>query len=386
MTYKDKDTAENAASGEITPRGTARKFHIDSLDGLRGFAALIVVLSHTSNSDMFFVPLLDLRGIGKSGVFLFFLLSSFLLTLPLLDKGKKTFSLPVMSHYWQRRFFRIYPLYTLYLLTGLITTWLFAMFLSKADAGIPLALDWAGFWRHILLQEGKGVTWSIAVEFKFYFILPFLATAVAYIRGYGLRIILPIFAGSLLLSQIVFPQSAALENDARLLPYMPVFIIGMLLALIQSDTNRQKPYTEGFKQTYLILGYIGAGGIAVMTPIIFSIFAGEVPNNYFHNQFILSAVFWSFVLLSAINVQGAIQSFFKLPLLRFYGAISFSLYLFHPVFIGLIERAELNSYLSAWLVLAASTLTAYISFKFLEKPVSKLKLTQSTISSVFAHR
>jgi peptidoglycan/LPS O-acetylase OafA/YrhL len=380
MTYK------SVASGEITPSETARKFHIDSLDGLRGFAALIVVLSHTSNSGMFFAPWLDLRGVGKSGVFLFFLLSSFLLTLPLLDKGKKIFTMPVMSHYWQRRFFRIYPLYTLYLLTGLITTWLIATFLGKADAGLPLALDSAAFWRHMLLQEGKGVTWSIAVEFKFYFILPFLATAIAYVRGYGPRIVLPAFAASLLLSQLVFPQSAALENDARLLPYMPVFLIGMLLAVVQSDANLKKPYTRHLKRAYEYLGYIGIAGLLFMTPLIFSMFAGRVPNNYFHNQFIWSAVLWSFVLLSAINVRGVIQWFFKLPLLRFYGAISFSLYLFHPVFIGLIERVGLNAYLSAWLVLAGSTLTAYISFKCLEKPASKLKITRSSLSSIFAYR
>ena len=95
------------------------KFQMDSLDGLRGFAALIVVFSHTSNAGMFFIPLLDLRGVGKSGVFLFFLLSSFLLTLPLLRKKKEVLSLSVMSHYWQRRFFRIYPLYTLYPFPGI---------------------------------------------------------------------------------------------------------------------------------------------------------------------------------------------------------------------------------------------------------------------------
>src|SRR5262245_2640690 len=90
-----------------------KRFQMDSLDGLRGFAALIVVFSHTSNKGWFLAPFLDLRGIGKSGVILFFLLSSFLLTLPLLRNGKEVLSRPVMSHYWQRRFFRIYPLYTL---------------------------------------------------------------------------------------------------------------------------------------------------------------------------------------------------------------------------------------------------------------------------------
>ncbi|MEG3765206.1 acyltransferase family protein [Alteromonas sp. 14N.309.X.WAT.G.H12] len=77
-----------------------KKFQMDSLDGLRGLAALIVVASHASNAGMYFLPFLRFEGMGKSGVYLFFLLSSFLLTIPLLEKGKNIFTSKHMSHYW----------------------------------------------------------------------------------------------------------------------------------------------------------------------------------------------------------------------------------------------------------------------------------------------
>jgi Predicted acyltransferases len=54
---------------------TAR-VQLDALDGLRGVAVLIVVLSHLSNARLFLIPGLDLSGTGKSGVFLFFVLSA----------------------------------------------------------------------------------------------------------------------------------------------------------------------------------------------------------------------------------------------------------------------------------------------------------------------
>lgn len=162
-----------------------KRFQMDSLDGLRGFAALVVVFSHTSNSGMFFLPFFDLRGIGKSGVFLFFLLSAFLLILPLLKKGREVLSFPVMSHYWQRRFFRIYPLYTAYLLLAVVSTLVIGILFGKDGVGIPFALDWYGFFNHLTLQESKGVTWSIAVEFKFYFILPIFVLGIVLIRNYG---------------------------------------------------------------------------------------------------------------------------------------------------------------------------------------------------------
>ena len=150
---------------------------LDALDGLRGFAALIVIFSHTSNAAMYFLPLLDARGIAKSGVFLFFLLSSFLLSRALIKQGNDAFSKKAISHYAQRRFFRIYPLYIPYLLLGLISTFIFGSLLNK-DSGIPFALTAQDFLNHLFLLDGKGVTWSIAVEFKFYVVLPMVLSLI----------------------------------------------------------------------------------------------------------------------------------------------------------------------------------------------------------------
>lgn len=358
-----------------------KKYQMDSLDGLRGFAALIVVFSHTSNSGMFFIPFLDLRGIGKSGVFLFFLLSSFLLTLPLLRKGKEVLSFPVMSHYWQRRFFRIYPLYTLYLLLGVISTLVITAALGKSGVGIPFGLDWTGFIDHLALLDGKGVTWSIAVEFKFYFILPFFVLAIVFARSYGPLALIGLFVSLILLSQFISPQSKSLTNDARLLPYLTIFIIGIFLAVLQDYINNNK--TNKFI-TFICRygGHIGVVGVTVMTPLVFSLFGDKVANNYFHKQFILYTIFWSLILLSSVNTQGLLQQFFTLQILRFYGALSFSLYLFHPIFIKALNKVELSGYISAWLVIIGSTIAAYISFKLLEGPVSKYKISRSTLTPI----
>lgn len=355
-----------------------KQFQMDSLDGLRGFAALIVVFSHTSNQGTFFLPFLNLTGIGKSGVFLFFLLSSFLLTLPLLRKGKDIFTFPVMSHYWQRRFFRIYPLYTLYLLLGVVSTWFLVTFIGKSGRGIPFELTWFEFLKHLALLEGKGVGWSIAVEFKFYFILPILVLVVVYARELGTTVLVSLFSILMVASQIISPQSEAIANDARLLPYMPVFIIGIFIAVLHEHINKSKP-NHKVMMTLKWLGFIGVVGIVIMTPIIFSMLTGDdIPKNYFHKQFIIYSIFWSFIILSAVNIDGIIQKLFSIKILRFYGTLSFSLYLFHPVYISLLMRLNLNSYLTAWLVLIASTITAYISFNLLEGPISRFKINSNT--------
>ena len=360
-----------------------KRFQMDSLDGLRGFAALIVVFSHVSNTGIHFLPIMDLRGTGKSGVFLFFLLSSFLLTLPLLKMGKKIFTLSNISHYWQRRFFRIYPLYSLYLLLGLITTWLFANYLGKANAGIPLILDWSSFIQHLSLQEGKGVTWSIAVEFKFYFFLPIIALITVYLLSFSFSLTVLFFLVIIIASQVAYPQSDSLTNDPRLMPYLPIFFIGMLLAVIQNKINSHEIVTRKFNYLFKISGIIGVSGLLLMTPLVYSFFFDEVKNVYFHKQFILYSILWSLVILSAVNTTGFIQTLFTSPILAFYGALSFSVYLFHPVFIELIGSFNINGYLSAWLILFTTTVSSYISFKLIEGPISKFKIRRSSLPSIF---
>ena len=358
-----------------------KKFQMDSLDGLRGFAALLVVLSHTSRRDMLFIPFLDLSGIGKSGVFLFFLLSSFLLTLSLLRKGRKIFTYPCISHYWQRRFFRIYPLYTLYLLLAVVSSWVVTIFIGENGIPIPFYLNLKGFIGHIFLLRGRGVTWSIAVEFKLYFILPILALLITYIRSYGHKATYTTFCILMIASQIISPQSESLVNDTRLLPYMPVFITGIFLAVIHEQINANKP-SKKVKNTLKWLGLFGIVGIILMTPLVFSLLIQSVPQSYFHKQFILYSLLWSFIILSAVNVNGMVQTIFTFKLLRFYGAISFGLYLFHPIFIDVLNIAEINGYLSAWLVLFASTITAYMSFQFLEGPISKYKININSPTTI----
>jgi peptidoglycan/LPS O-acetylase OafA/YrhL len=287
-----------------------------------------------------------------------------------------------MSHYWQRRFFRIYPLYTLYLLLGVISTLIFNAKLGEAGIGMPFGLDWHSFFSHFTLQEGKGVTWSIAVEFKFYFILPVLVLVIFYVRAFGPLATLILFLFLMLLSQLISPQSESTADTAQLLPYMPIFIIGMFLAVIQEYINNNTVQTKLVTTICRYFGYVGVVGVIIMTPFVFSLFGARVPNDHFHKQFILYALFWSFILISSVNVQGLIQSLFTLPIFRFFGTLSFSIYLFHPIFIGAVNLFQMNVYISAWLVLLASTGSAYISFRLLEEPFSKYKVSQNSLAFI----
>ena len=356
---------------------------LNALDGLRGFAALIVVFSHTSNAAMYFFPFLDARGVGKSGVFLFFLLSSFLLSRALIKKGSDAFSKNAISHYAQRRFFRIYPLYFPYLLMGLISTFILSSLLNK-DVGIPFTLTVQDFLRHLFLLDGKGVTWSIAVEFKFYFVLPMVLFISYHIRNkFNTSAELCYLFCLIILTQVASPQNESQIDDSRLLPYMCIFLLGIVLAVVQCQIETGKINKQKLKGI-VPLSYFCILILAFLTPAAASFVLGEVENNYFHKHFIQYAILWGVVLLSIVNFNTKISFLFKMKWLRFYGALSFSIYLFHPIFIAVAGKLLLNSYLSAWLVLIASTIAAYISFKLLEMPASKFKISYNKSSNTDA--
>jgi len=146
-----------------------KSYQIYALDGLRGLAVLIVVVSHISGLGVFLFPSFDIEGTGKSGVFLFFILSAYLLTRPLIDVFQQQMTVQYMLNYGLRRILRIFPLYILYLLLAVITTLYVDVYIQGEIQAYPFDLDWAGFWQHLFLQDGKFVTWSIPAEFKFYF-------------------------------------------------------------------------------------------------------------------------------------------------------------------------------------------------------------------------
>lgn len=116
-----------------TERPTPRR--LPALDGLRGVAVLLVLLSHASKHFPVVHPALNFRGAGKSGVLLFFLLSAYLLDRQIalaMRHGEKNY----WGNYFLRRVLRIYPLFAVALLFHLLLTHL----------GVPTVIE---SWREV---------------------------------------------------------------------------------------------------------------------------------------------------------------------------------------------------------------------------------------------
>src|SRR3989304_4428634 len=144
-------------------KNSSHNLQVDSLDGLRGVAVLFVLFSYICNTGLTIPPFLNFSGSGKYGVFLFFTLSAYLLTTPLLKNNYNLLNRRLWLNYFIRRTLRIYPLFFIVLLANILI-------FSVLKQEIAIRLSWRDVLNHLMLQDGKSIFWSIPVEFKYYFV------------------------------------------------------------------------------------------------------------------------------------------------------------------------------------------------------------------------
>ncbi|MFA5816005.1 MAG: acyltransferase [Bacteroidales bacterium] len=359
-----------------------RTNQINALDGLRGLAVLIVFLGHTSAIGVSLLPFIDCSGVGTTGVYLFFVLSSFLLTYPFIRKGTSVKDKCFIINYAYRRFLRIYPLYISYLLLALVSTFIISRFLDPQQySGIPYDLSLGDFLKQMLLLKDRGIEWSIIVEFRYYFILPFVALFFVFVLKK--KLIPCLMITIILISACVYLWSEPdPTNNHRLGQYLPIFLMGSLLAVIQNSwLNHDLNTNRNLRIVVEISGLAAVCALIAMIPSVASFLSGsEVPHGYFHDHYVLYGFLWSLLLFAAMNGYGFLKIIFENRFLRYVGFISFSIYLFHLTVIRVIVYTGISISARGWLMLIATIGFSSLTWALIEKPSSKFKLALSAPS------
>lgn len=146
-----------------------RQFHIPSLDGVRGFAALMVFVSHCGLQHL--IP-------GGFGVTIFFFLSGYLITTLLRLEFASTGDISLRKFYL-RRVYRIFP--PLYIVLTLLTALaIFGISRNQITLGAVVA-QYAQLTNYYMVYaDGRhlvpytGPMWSLGVEEHFYLLFPLL--------------------------------------------------------------------------------------------------------------------------------------------------------------------------------------------------------------------
>ena len=341
---------------------------LPALDGLRGFAVGVVLLSHLANAGLPVLPGLSLSGTGKSGVYLFFVLSAFLLTRLLLQwpaahwrRGAR------WGDYALRRVLRIWPLYLVVLLASA----------GLAAAGLapwwPYPMDAPRLLRHLLLQEGTSVLWSIPVEFHYYLWLPLVAAVLAGAQracGPGLAAALTICAS--VAAMRLWPPAASVVNDIRLGPYLVLFFAGGLAAVLSlrvGESGRRSAWGFG------LLGLAALVAFAATVPaVVASTGWMDFQADLNHRWFAFFAVVWAALLLAVVHGPTWLRRPFEWRPLRWLGWVSFSAYLWHmPVLAAVTGPMGLAGVLALAVFVPLTAAVAWASWRLIERPLQRIR-------------
>lgn len=357
---------------------------IPGLDGLRGMAAMLVLLAHLSEWGYPIAPGLDLSGIGGSGVMLFFVLSAFLLTSQVLNwPSHAIVSVKRWLIYFEARFLRIWPLYIVVLAFAVLTTymsdipflWKAVPFLSK----LPVPMSFESLGRHLLLEEGRDILWSIPVEFKFYFLLPVILLAILIpLRDYR-KVSMALLASGILLAHEIYPFNV---SGVDTLPYIGVFLTGVLLAFVWQGGRVAVGASEA--RIYEAVAWLCLFIFIFIVPSIYLALTGVGMPFIDVHAHALYATLWAVMILSMLRGTGGMRNLLESRAFAFLGCVSFSLYLWHRVPMYLMHRLTyfhrvgfLPVVVKSWIIIVVALGLAKVSYVLVERPVqrwrSKLK-------------
>jgi peptidoglycan/LPS O-acetylase OafA/YrhL len=318
------------------------KTNYPTINLLRGIAAAMVCIFH-------FIGYTDFRGdlfsndsllanigkLGTNGVFVFFVISGFVIPLSL---SKDQFNLKQLPQFLSRRFIRIEIPYLVSILLILLVNFLFAI---KNNSNFNI--DVKQFVFHILyiIPFSKYdwyniIYWTLAIEFQFYIAIGLLY----FLLSSKNKIVV-------LLALLIFGLSSLLFNDNRFIfEYSTIFAQGIVLFLLKTERIKQK------------LAFVLLGLFVIATA--------------YHHSITISA----FSLLTVLAIH-FIEINKKLS--NQFGDISYSLYLTHGLIGGnllyLFSRYFTSFSGKILLVIAAlslSLLFSYIYWRFIENPSRKL--------------
>jgi len=298
---------------------------IVELDGLRGAAALVVVFAHFFAESEYGFSHLQL---GWLGVNVFFVLSGFLIGGIILDQSDQP---GFLRSFYFRRVMRIFPVYFLVFLMTIFCAyetrghgWSDHPFpaIIYGTFGVNFALTIAHDWGSLWLRPA----WTLSVEEQFYLVLPLLIMAMP--RRWLLWVLAVLWASSLAFRvafQISNPIAAAVLLPSR----MDLLLGGVILALIHRKYD--------WSRFLLFFRLNWAACILLLDAILLT---GHLQLMELVSGTVTSIGIASFMLAA---LYGAPEGrWVRANWLRWFGQISYCLYLVHQPVNGLLHGLLLN--------------------------------------------
>ena len=345
--------------------------HLTGLDGIRGLAALAVVLFHAGVS---WLPA------GFLGVDVFFVVSGFLITALLVSERERD-SNTDLAKFWLRRARRLLPVLALVL----VVTTIYAAIMLQGTLGqhlhdVLMAAIYVTNWDLII----RGVSyfemferpsqlrhlWSLAVEEQFYIVWPILFTLV--MRFLNLRWLWCIVAGLAVMSVIWMvilftpgddPSRVYFGSDPRAF----TILIGVAVGLFWKPWR----YTWG-KPVGYAMDLVALLGMVVIVGIMI---IARHWTDWMYPWGLLLTSLCAIVLVAFVVRPGSLLGrMLEISPLRWLGQRSYSIYLWHwPVMLAL--QWEFNFVPNTVAIVAVGLLATFVlselSYRLVEVPMRR---------------
>lgn len=350
--------------------------YIPSLDGWRAIAILAVIMDHDGPWSFMGHSNVAFYVYGGWGVFLFFAISGFLVCTRILEDEAVAGSFDVRAYYI-RRFLRIQPAAFCYL--GVIALLTACGVLHQTTRSILGALflyqnylfdvrDVSGGWFM------TGHFWTLALEEHFYLILSLLLVCFkqSRIRVFaGLLILL--FAYQQIAGHLSFysPYTSARRTELNIQYLLTPALLALLL-----QQRRFKEMAVRYLHPWVVFAVIFAAKI-----IVFVVHPELFPRRTFLVLYPADIWFYGFsflVIATVFHRRSWTTRFLELKPLRYIGRWSYSIYLWHALFIaGRVPQVGIHA---PWLLVlttrpwryVATAVMSLASYYFVEKPFVRL--------------
>jgi peptidoglycan/LPS O-acetylase OafA/YrhL len=356
---------------------------IPALDGVRGLAVLGVVAHH-----------LDALPGGYLGVDAFFVLSGFLITGLLIDEASASPSTerPIsLGAFWTRRAKRLLPaLGALLLVVVVVERWVITGGMRVADlrnetiAAVLYVFNWqqindgVDYWSTFDTPSPLRHMWSLAIEEQFYVLWPLLVVGAALFarrRKWSVGSAIGWAAAGLALTSVVWSQVLFDPRNALRSYYgTDVRVAAILFGATVAVLVRRSPTPSPAAQRRLA----GLGALTV-APIAWAWISLDGESDWLYRGGLaatgLATAFVMFVVVQAPS--SLLARGFSLPVLRWFGTISYGLYLWHwPLIVWLTPaRVGIDGWQLLSLRLAASLAVTMLSYWLIEQPIRHSRWT-----------
>jgi peptidoglycan/LPS O-acetylase OafA/YrhL len=360
------------------PKSATRpsRLYRPELDALRFFAFLCVFITHgvkfgsaglLQGHSVLLGIVLSVESMGRFGLSLFFLLSSFLIT-GLLVAEQETTGTVHLSSFYLRRILRIWPLYFSFLFATYLLGHIWAP-ASFSDSGLLAYCLLSGNWYMVagkIVPLSLAILWSISVEEQFYLVWPSIVRQMTKARMR--RFCMGLIAVSLISTYLLAKSGeTSLEVWCNTVSEMGLFALGALMAL---GTGLKEHPKSGIRASCGVLcglfcwatahyiGFLPSSPPPLVWPAVYALAAAGC-----------ASFLWAFLHMPRLLIR---------PELVYLGRISYGLYIFHALYLELGEHLLRDSgphlrYLWLPIVLGVTIATAALSYEFLEKPFLRLK-------------